>query len=85
MLNSELMIGYDKEADVLYLSFGVPQKGMEYVEVSSNLIVRVHPQTRRVVGITILDFAKRFSAPAALTSLPIAGNFVLEKELVAAG
>ncbi len=32
-LEGSLRIGYDREADVLYLSLGEPCKGMEYREV----------------------------------------------------
>lgn len=71
------MLGYDKEADVLYLSFGEPQKGMEYVEIGSDLILRIHPQTRKVVGLTIIDFSKHFSFDRAMIKLPIVGEFVM--------
>jgi len=34
-LEGSLRIGYDWEADVLYLSLGEPCKGMEYQEAST--------------------------------------------------
>lgn len=76
-MNKELMLGYDKEADVLYLSFGEPEKGMEYIELGSNVIVRVHPETQKIVGVTVMDFAERFSVPFESAKLPVVGEFVL--------
>jgi uncharacterized protein YuzE len=35
LLEESLRIGYDREADVLYLSLGEPRKGMEYREVAT--------------------------------------------------
>jgi len=76
-MDNELMLGYDREADVLYLSFGEPQRGMEYTEVGNDIVLRVHPQTRRIVGVTIIDFAEHFSTPAVPAKLPVVGEFVL--------
>ncbi len=73
-MKPELMLGYDKEVDVLYLSFGEPEKGMEYVEVAPDLIARVHPQTRKIVGLTIVDFQKHFGEGRNLTRLPVVGD-----------
>ncbi len=77
MIENELMMGYDREADVLYLSFGEPQKGMTYVEIDNNLIVRLFPQTGQVMGLTILDFSQRFGAVESLVKLPVGGEFVM--------
>ena len=72
----ELMFSYDQEADVLYMSIGRPAEGMDYVEVDDNTILRVHPETREVVGVTIIDFAKRVGKSMPL-SLPIKAQFDL--------
>ena len=61
MIRKELTFGYDKEVDVLYISLGKPQKGMQYIELSTNLIIRVEPKSKEIVGITIIDFSKQFS------------------------
>ncbi len=76
-MSDELMLGYDREVDVLYLSFGEPQKGMEYVELGNYVILRVHPETRKIVGVTVTDFASRFSSPAIPVKLSVTGEFVL--------
>lgn len=64
-----LRISYDKSADVLYLAFGAPKDGIDE-EVSAGVFVRLDARTRRAVGMTIIDFEKRFSHPLA-ESLPI--------------
>jgi|GEM_PF-1343804 len=61
MNRKELMFGYDREVDVLYISLGKPEKGMQYIELNSNLILRLDPKSKEIVGITIIDFSKQFS------------------------
>jgi uncharacterized protein YuzE len=73
-MKPELMLGYDKEVDVLYLSFGEPQKGMEYVDIAPDLVARVDPKTRKLVGLTIIDFEKHFAEGQTLTRLPVTGD-----------
>jgi uncharacterized protein YuzE len=46
-------VNYDKEADVLYISFGQPQKA-EGIDIGNGIIVRVLPETDKVVGLTII-------------------------------
>lgn len=77
MIKNELMMGYDREADVLYLSCGEPQKGLTYLEVDNNLIVRLHPETGKVVGLTILNFSQRFGMVESLVKIPVVGEFVM--------
>ncbi|HZQ10940.1 MAG TPA: DUF2283 domain-containing protein [Anaerolineae bacterium] len=64
-----LRLAYDKGADVLYLAFGAPKEGIDE-QVSPGVFVRVDERTRRVVGMTIIDFEKHFSRPLG-ESLPI--------------
>lgn len=64
-----LRIAYDKSADVLYLAFGTPQAGIDQ-ELNPGVFVRVDDRTQRAVGMTILDFERRFSEPLG-ASLPI--------------
>jgi uncharacterized protein YuzE len=49
---------YDEEADVLYISFGKPQKA-EGVDIGEGIIIRVLPDTHRIVGLTIINPIKR--------------------------
>ena len=73
-MKPELMLGYDQVVDVLYLSFGEPEKGMEYLEVTPDLIARIDPATRKIVGLTIMDFQKHFGGGQLLTRLPVVGE-----------
>ncbi len=77
MIKNKLMMGYDREADVLYLSFGEPQKGMTYVEIDNKLIVRLFTQTGQVMDLTILDFSQRFGVVESPVKLPVGGEFVM--------
>lgn len=45
---------YDAEADVLYLSFGNPQKA-EGVDIGDGTIIRIQSDSREIVGVTILN------------------------------
>ena len=46
-------IDYDKEADVLYMSFRKPQRATKTIEVNEDILVR--KDGRRVVGVTIMN------------------------------
>ena len=48
---------YDKEADVLYLSFRKPQRAKKTVEMDDNVLIRTDDD--EVVGITILNASSR--------------------------
>lgn len=53
-----LWINYDKEADVLYISFGKPQKADDSVQKEG--IIR-RTKGKKVIGLTILN-ATRFAS-----------------------
>jgi uncharacterized protein YuzE len=71
-----LRIGYDREADVLYLSLGEPRKRMEYREVGNGVILRVDPETEKIVGLTVVDFVRNFSGVAQIAQVPVTGEFI---------
>jgi uncharacterized protein YuzE len=48
---------YDKEADVLYMSFRKPQRATETVELEDDILVR--KDGREIVGLTILNASSR--------------------------
>ena len=50
---------YDESSDILYVSFGKPQKAI-CLEVDEGNLIRLDPFTDEVVGITILDFVDKF-------------------------
>ena len=53
-----LVIEYDQEADVLYLSFDLTQKADETEFFSDDILIR--KKSNEVVGLTLLNFKKKF-------------------------
>ena len=45
---------YDADADVLYISFGNP-KNAEGVDIGEGTIIRIEPDSKDIIGITILN------------------------------
>jgi len=61
MEKSKLIISYDKEADVAYLSFGKPRPSVSE-EVDDYVLVRRDPKTKKIRGVTITNFSRYFTA-----------------------
>ncbi|UCH97622.1 MAG: DUF2283 domain-containing protein [Candidatus Aminicenantes bacterium] len=53
----KMWIDYDKEADVLYISFKRPQKATDSEMTENGILLRYRGE--ELVGITILDASKR--------------------------
>jgi len=53
----QIWIDYDKEADVLYMSFRKPQRATETVELEEDMLLRKDGET--IVGLTILNASIR--------------------------
>ncbi|CAN2040897.1 conserved hypothetical protein [Candidatus Magnetomoraceae bacterium gMMP-15] len=53
----QIWIDYDKEADVLYMSFRKPQRATETVELDDDMLLRKDGET--IVGLTILNASIR--------------------------
>ncbi|HAH22638.1 MAG TPA: hypothetical protein DCL77_02550 [Prolixibacteraceae bacterium] len=49
---------YDAEADVLYISFGNPDKA-EGVDIGEGTIIRIQPDSKEIIGVTILNPLQR--------------------------
>ncbi|HLE30639.1 MAG TPA: DUF2283 domain-containing protein [Anaerolineales bacterium] len=72
---------YDKEADVLYISFSPGEKVTAAVELNENILLRFNRAEKRAVGLTLMDF----SVLVQLTKLgprsfPLSGLKELEPE-----
>lgn len=52
-----IWVDYDKEADVLYLSFRKPQRAKKTVETDDDILIR--KDGKKIVGITILNASTR--------------------------
>ena len=57
LLVDHMWADYDKEADVLYLSFRKPQRAKMTIERDDDILIR--QDGNKVVGITILNASKR--------------------------
>jgi len=51
-----LEIYYDKEADMFYISFGQSVRA-EIIDTGGDVLIRVDPKTRKMVGLTILNYS----------------------------
>jgi len=58
MKMKKIEIDYDKEADVMYISFGKPREAV--TEEIGNVGVRKDEKTGEIVGLTIIKFMKTF-------------------------
>ena len=72
---------YDKEADVLYISFSPGEKPSAAVELNENILLRFNRAEKRAIGLTLMDF----SVLVQLTKLgprnfPLTGLKELEPE-----
>ncbi|MFP4030684.1 MAG: DUF2283 domain-containing protein [Desulfococcaceae bacterium] len=54
---NQLWIDYDREADVLYMSFRKPQRATETVELEEDMLLRKDGE--KIVGLTILNASSR--------------------------
>jgi len=70
MEKSKIFISYDKEADVVYLSFGKPVKA-EGEEIQNGVFARYNPGTRELMGLTIVNFSKKFGTNPKAVSVPV--------------
>ena len=58
-MRKDVEFHYDREADVLYLSLGKPQNA-KTTGIGEDFVLRLHPKSGQVVGITIINFSKHF-------------------------
>ncbi|MBW1676512.1 MAG: DUF2283 domain-containing protein [Deltaproteobacteria bacterium] len=80
-MNKEPIYSYDKEADVLYISFLPGEKATTAVELNDNILLRFNRAEKRAIGLTLMDF----SVLAQLTnfgprSFPLSGLSELESD-----
>lgn len=80
-MNEKTTYHYDKDVDILYISFSPGEKATTAVELNNNILLRFNHSEKRAVGLTLMDF----SVLAQLTqfgprSLPLVGLDDLEPE-----
>ena len=65
-MDQGLTFKYDEHADVLYISVGQPKPAVSE-ELEDGVVVRLDPRTKKIVGLTIIDFRTVFlKAPKRL-------------------
>ena len=74
MKESRIRIFYDREVDVLYVTQGNPEH-TDYVEYAEDIILRFHPETKELVGFTLIDFSCHFANKESALSLPFNIDF----------
>lgn len=63
---ADFKFSYDNQSDVLYVSFGSPRPGVA-TEVNDGDFVRIDPNNREVIGITVIDFKYRYAPAPTVT------------------
>jgi len=56
-MNKEPIYNYDKEADILYISFSPGEKATTAVELNDNILLRFNHADKRAIGLTLMDFS----------------------------
>lgn len=56
-MNKEPIYNYDKEADILYISFSPGEKATTAVELNDNILLRFNRTDKRAIGLTLMDFS----------------------------
>ena len=56
-MNKEPIYNYDKESDILYISFSPGEKATTAVELNDNILLRFNRVEKRAIGLTLMDFS----------------------------
>jgi len=72
---------YDKEADILYISFSPGEKATSAVELNDNILLRFNFKEKRAVGLTLMDYSVLVqSTDLGPRNFPLTGLKELEPE-----
>ncbi len=72
---------YDKEADILYISFSPGEKATSAVELNDNILLRFNFKEKRAVGLTLMDYSVLVqSTDLGPRSFPLTGLKELDLE-----
>lgn len=74
MSDNRLKFFFDKKGDVLDIAIGKPEKAISR-ELNNDIVVRIDPKTKEIVGFMILNFGKRFEHRDKGETLPITATF----------
>ena len=56
-MDKKVFYSYDKEVDVLYISFSPGEKATAAVELNDNILLRFNRAEKRAIGLTLMDFS----------------------------
>ncbi len=56
-MNQKPTYSYDKESDVLYISFAPGEIPTAAVELNENIFLRFNREEKRAIGLTLMDFS----------------------------
>ena len=73
-----LRFAYDKQADILDISLGKPKRATSR-EIEDDFFVRLDPKTGKVLGFSILNFAKWFKHLQDVHPVPVSAEFNLTR------
>ena len=76
-----MKIFYDREADVLYVTRGKPEY-TDYVEHPDDVILRLDPDTKQLIGFTIIDFSQHFAKQESDITLPFGIEFQMYERVI---
>ena len=59
-MDAEMSVSYDRQSDVLYLSYGENREAISE-ENEDGVLVRRDPRSNEILGFTVVDFSRRFA------------------------
>ena len=79
MAEKPMKIFYDRKGDVLYISIGSPREAISR-ETGYDILIRMDPTIKEIVGFTILNFTERFSDILDEKAVPVTAQFQMTEE-----
>ena len=74
-----IQFGYDRDVDILYISFAPGEAATAAVELNENILLRFNREERRAVGLTLMDFSVLVQpTPLGARHFPLSGLQELE-------
>ncbi len=83
-MEKRLRFFFDKKGDVLDMVIGKPREAVSK-EIGNDIVVRIDPKTKEILGFTILNFEKRFEHVDRTETLPITATFTQIEGMEAEG
>ncbi len=69
-MEKKISISYDRDGDVVYFAFGEPTEAVGE-EIEEGIFARYNPQTEELVGLTIINFSRKFGVKPKEVAIPI--------------